>query len=205
MGLKLFKISAVAVFLGLGVAAVGAQPVPGSAASPAVTTVGPPPTTQNTVTTTGPVTSSTTIEAGTMAGQAVLWVVAVFGTAIGGVATKLIYTLAQSAGLKLSEGLRDKIQDTIVNGLNVGAAEVAKDAAGKGQIQIKNEIVAKAVTYAQTHGADTLKALGEDPASQKAIDAIKARIETAIADPSQPTPAVLDKPPVAVVPPVAGA
>ena len=44
----------------------------------------------------------------------------------------------------------------------------------------------------QAHGADELKQLGVDPYDNAAIDLIKARIQTAIADPAQPTPAVMD-------------
>jgi hypothetical protein len=53
-------------------------------------------------------------------------------------------------------------------------------------------VVASTVAYVQDHGADTLKKLGIDPNSNIAVDAIKARIETAINDPAAPTPPVLD-------------
>jgi hypothetical protein len=92
----------------------------------------------------------------------------------------------------MSDAARARLQEIIVNGLNVGAAQATKDLAGRDPITIKNETVAQAVAYAQAHGADAIKQLGLDPKSGAAVEAIKARIETAIADPAVPTPAVLD-------------
>jgi hypothetical protein len=51
------------------------------------------------------------------------------------------------------------------------------------------------VAYVQDHGADAIKTLGLDPQSGAAVEAIKARIETAIADPTIPTPKILDPTP----------
>jgi len=150
-----------------------------------------PAATQNTITTTGPVSSTTKIETGTLAGEVILWVGAVFGTSIGGALTALIMRLLKNAGIQGSEILRARLQTMIVNGLNKGAAEAADALKDKGQIEVKNVLVAKTVDYVQKHGAETLKELGVDPNSNAAIDAIKARIETAIADPTVPTPAVL--------------
>jgi hypothetical protein len=101
----------------------------------------------------------------------------------------------------MSDAARSRLQDIIVNGLNVGAAQVAQNLAGKDQVQIKNETVAHAIAYAQTHGADAIKQLGLDPQSGAAVEAIKARIETAIADPATPTPSMLDPSPVVPVAP----
>jgi len=171
-------------------------------ATPAPT---PPAVTQNTVTTTGPVTSETTINTGTIAGQALMWVASVFGTTIGAALTALLLRLMKNAGFAGSELLRQKLQDMIVNGLNAGAQQAADALKDKGQIQVKNAVVASTVQYVQAHGADTLKQLGIDPNSNIAVEAIKARIETAINDPATPTPAILDPtaaPKVAPVPAV---
>jgi hypothetical protein len=170
-----------------------AVPAPGSAVVIPAPLLAPP-ATQNTVQTTGPVTSDTTISVGTLAGQVLTWLVAAFGVPIGGLLTAWLYRLFNLAGIQAADGLRTKLQEIIVNGLNAGAKTVSEDAQGRGQIEIKNAVVAQAVTYAQAHGADTLKQLGLDPQSGAAVEAIKARIETAINDPAQPTPPVLDAP-----------
>lgn len=144
------------------------------------------------------------IKTGDIGGQALEWVVATFGSTIGAALTALIVKYLKQAGVKNAELLRDKLDDIIVNGLNLGAHELADKMAGKGVIEVKNEIAARAVQYAQTHGAQTLKNLGVDPTSPEAVEAIKARIETAINDPEQPTPTVLDpKASQPAVPPVA--
>lgn len=151
-----------------------------------------PPVTQNTVTTTGPVSSETTISVGTLASQALQWVVAVFGTLLGSAVLALVIRMFKAAGLQISDAARVRLQEMVVNGLNVSATALEGKLAGRGRIAIKNAVVADVVNYVQAHGADTLKQLGVDPKSNMAVDAIKARIETAIADPMTPTPAVLD-------------
>jgi hypothetical protein len=161
------------------------------------------PATQNTVSTTGPVTSETTISVGTLAGQALQWVVTVFGAILGTAGTALVVRLFNKAGIAISDSARMRLQEMVVNGLNIGAKTAQDNLAGRGKIEIKNAAVASAVTYVQTHGADTLKQLGVDPNSNAAIDAIKARIETAIADPATPTPPVLNPVAAPAVAPIA--
>lgn len=157
-----------------------------------------------TVSTTGPVTSSTTIETGTLAGQALMWVLSVFGTAVGSLLTGVLYRLFKSAGVDITDKFRARLQEIVVNGLNAGTAAAAAGLAGKGTVTVKQPIIADAVRYVQTHAADTLKALGVDPASDEAVSAIRARIETAIADPTVPTPPVLAPPPGLTLSPSAG-
>lgn len=184
-----------------------AEPAPAvtpASPPPAVVAPAPPPATapvtQNTVTTTGPVTSQTSISIGTLAGQVLTWAAAAFGSVAATVFTAWGVRLFKLAGVQMSDAARARLQDIIVNGLNVGAAQATKDLTGKGQVEIKNETVAAAVAYAQAHGKDAIKQLGLDPQSGAAVEAIKARIETAIADPTVPTPAVLDPSKVAPAP-----
>lgn len=150
-----------------------------------------PAVTQNTVTTTGPVASETIISVGTIGSQVLQWVMSVFGALLGTAGLALLMRMFTAAGLKISDAARVRLQEIVVNGLNAGAAQLEDQMRGRGQIAIKNAVVAKAVTYVQDHGVETLNQLGIDPKSNMAVDAIKARIETAIADPMVPTPAVL--------------
>jgi hypothetical protein len=175
-----------------------AAPTPPAAATVPFPAATAPPVTQNTVTTTGPVSSDTTISIGTLAGQVLTWAAAAFGSVGATVFTAWGVRLFKLAGVQMSDAARARLQDIIVNGLNVGAAAATQNLAGKDKIQIKNETVAQAIAYTQAHGADAIKQLGLDPNSGAAIEAIKARIETAIADPAVPTPAVLDAPAVTV-------
>jgi hypothetical protein len=178
------------------VAPIAAPTPPAAVVTPPAATA--PPVTQNTVTTTGPVSSDTTISIGTLAGQVLTWAAAAFGSVAATVFTAWGVRLFKLAGVQMSDAARARLQDIIVNGLNVGAAAATQNLAGKDKIQIKNETVAQAIAYTQAHGADAIKQLGLDPNSGAAIEAIKARIETAIADPAVPTPAVLDPLAVAV-------
>lgn len=156
--------------------------------------------TQNTITTTGPVTSDTVISLGTLAGQVLTWVMAVFGTAVGSLLTAWLYRLFTKAGVDITDAMRDRLHQMVVNGLNIGAATATADLAGKGQVAIKNQAIATAVRYVQEHGAEELKALGVDPMSNIAVDAIKARIQTAITDANSPTPKILDPVVTAAIP-----
>jgi len=178
-----------ALFLVLPLTALAQTPPPAPAVEQQVAPVA---ATQNTITTTGPVSSKTTIDVGTYAGQALMWIAAVFSPIIGTVLTKWLLQLAANAGVQGTELLRSKLQDMIVNGLNAGAQAAADKLKDKDQIEVKNAVVAWTVQYVQAHGADTLKQLGLDPTSPQAIEAIRARIETAINDPAASTPPVLD-------------
>ena len=154
------------------------------------------PVTQNTVSTTGPVSSETTISVGTLAGQVLTWAATAFGSLLATVFAAWGVRMFKLAGVKMTDAMRDRLQEIILNGLNAAAKQETQTLAGKDQITIKNAVVAHAVAYTQDHGADTIKALGLDPQSGEAVEAIKARIETAIADPTIPTPTVLDPPAV---------
>lgn len=137
-------------------------------------------------------TPSAVIDTGTIAGQAVAWMIATFGTTIGAALTALIIRYLKNAGIVGADLLRDKLQRIIVNGLNAGGKMAEDQMVGHGKIEVQNAIVAHAVDYVQAHGADTMKALGMDPTSPEAIESIKARIATAVADPNVPTPPVMD-------------
>lgn len=150
--------------------------------------------TQNTITTTAPVSSNTTISVGTLAGEVLTWAATAFGSVLATVFAAWGVRLFKLAGVQMTDAMRDRLQQIILNGLNAAAKDEAANLAGKDQVAVKNSVVAGAVAYTQAHGAETIKALGLDPKSGDAVEAIKARIETAIADPNTPTPAVLDPP-----------
>lgn len=146
------------------------------------------------VSTTGPVTSQTTIETGTFAGEFLIWVASAFGVSLGSLASAILYRVFRNIGITMTDKMRARLQQIVVNGLNAAAGAAAENLAGKGAIEIKQPIVASAVKYVQDHGKDELRALGVDPTSEEAVAAIRARIETAIVDPAAPTPAVITPP-----------
>lgn len=142
--------------------------------------------------------SAVTIDIGQMVNQIIIWAATAFGTVIGGAIMAVIVRVFKLVGLKITDELRTKLQQIIVNGINVGAAEIADRLKDRGQIEVKNAIVARAVEYTKEHGQETIKRLGLDPNGGAVVEAIKARIETAIADPTTPTPAAITPVPVSV-------
>jgi hypothetical protein len=169
-----------------------AQPAPIMTPSAAPMIAAPGPVTQNTVSTTGPVESTTTISVGTLAGQVLMWFAAAFSVPVGTILTGWLWRLFKLAGVNATDALRARLNEIVINGLNAGAKTVAADITGKDQVAIRNAVVQQAIVYTQAHGAETIKALGLDPQSGTTVEAIKARIETAINDPAVATPAVLD-------------
>lgn len=200
--MKLLRLLAAAfvAFAPVAAFAQGTQIVPPGVTAPApppVAVAPAPPTpaaTQNTVTTTGAVTSETNISVGTIAGQVLTWAATAFGSVLATVFAAWGVRLFKLAGVQMTDAARDRLQQIILNGLNAGAKAEEGNLAGRGQVEIKNAVVQQAVAYTQNHGAETIKALGLDPQSGAAVEAIKARIETAVNDPTTPTPAVLDAP-----------
>lgn len=144
------------------------------------------------ITTTAPVSSETTISIGTIAGQALTWAATAFTGSVGLVLTAWLVRLFKLAGIQATDQLRARLQEIIVNGLNTVTAALAERMRGRDPVVVKNAVVAETVRYVQAHGAETIQALGLDVQGAKAVEAIKARIETAITDPLTPTPAVLD-------------
>jgi hypothetical protein len=156
-----------------------------------------PAVTQNTVATTGPVTSDTTISVGTLAGQFLEWATTAFGGVLATVGTALLIRLFKKAGLEGADIMSQQLNATLLNGLNDAASRITAGVAGKGTIDVQNQIVQQAIAFAQGHRAETIQALGLDPTSGKAVQALRARIATLVADPNSPTPPALGGPPAA--------
>lgn len=142
------------------------------------------------VETSAPVTSTTTVKGGNLAAEVIQWIQVAFVPVIGTVVLAVLYKVFGYFGIQTTEMQRAQLQSIIVNGLNAGAAkaQVNLRATDKLDFSSKNAIVNDAIAYTQDHAAETIKALGLDPKSGEAVQAIKARIETALNDPATPTP-----------------
>lgn len=137
----------------------------------------------------------TVIDTGSIAGQALTWVITVFGGTIGAALTAWIVKLLKRAGMQVSDEASEKLNRIIVNGLHSAAPAAQAALAGKGQVAVRNETLAGMVRYVQAHGADTLKTLGVDPSDPKLQEVLRARAERLVADPAAVTPKVLDAAP----------
>jgi uncharacterized membrane protein YgcG len=151
-------------------------------AAPAAAPAAAPPATTTTVTTDAP----PTISFGTVAGQVLTWAAAAWGSVIATAIVALLARLFSGVGFNLDTARRARLQSIVENGLSLAASKIAKTADGKIPWHAKNQVVADAVNYAVNHGADTIKALGLIPGAQATVDAIRARVEKALADPSVP-------------------
>lgn len=135
-------------------------------------------------------TTTVTVKGGDLAAKILDWFWVAFGGTLGLLATAVLYKIFGYFGIQTTDIQRAQLQSIIVNGLNAGAAKAQVSLHGMTELDFtaKNQIIADAVIYAQNHAAETIKALGLDPKSGEAVEAIKARIETALNDPMQPTP-----------------
>ena len=133
------------------------------------------------------------VHTGTLAGNILEWMAAVLGPVLAGFAANWLLALAANLRLANTDKLRARLQNMIENAVAYFAEKAANDMKGRGDVEIKNTIAAQVIGYTQTHGAETIKALGIDPTSPKAEEAIRARIAAVVAP-------VLPKSAVAVTP-----
>jgi Spy/CpxP family protein refolding chaperone len=129
------------------------------------------------------------VHGGQILADVVAWGEAAFGTAIATVATAAIYRAMKWMGIQVTDGQKAQLQAVVVNGLNDAAAraQVSLKSNAALDVNVQQQVIREAVRYTQSHAADTITALGLDPNSGSAVEAIRARIATAIADPNTPT------------------
>ena len=153
-------------------------------------------TTTQTRTPTEPAQVTTTVKGGSLLADIVQWFWLAFGTVVTGAIMGLIYKVFAYFGIQVEGAQRAQLQAVVVNGLNSAAAKAQASLRDneKLDIDLKGQIVADAIEYTQAHAAETIKALGLDPNSGDAVEAIRARIETALNDPKTPTPPAITPP-----------
>lgn len=153
-------------------------------------------TTTQTRTPTEPAQVTTTVKGGSLLADVVQWFWLAFGTVVTGGIMVLVTKIFAYFGVQTTSEQRAQLQAVVVNGLNSAAARAQTSLRNneKLDITLKGQIVAEAVEYTQAHAAETIKALGLDPNSGDAVEAIRARIETALNDPATPTPPAITPP-----------
>lgn len=134
-------------------------------------------------------TTGTVVHGGDLAATLIQWALVAFGVPIASIVVAIVYKILGWFNIQVTDAQKSQLQAIVVNGVNT-AAEKAKtslrDSAAL-DVNVKSQVIADAVAYVQAHGADTIRALGMDPQSGQAVEAIHARIATAIADPKTPT------------------
>lgn len=132
------------------------------------------------------------VNVGSLGSDVLTWMAAVFTPVLGSILTAAIYQFLKKMGIDMTDAMRARLQEVVVNGLNIGAAKAEDALRSAPAVDVKSTAVAHAIEYVQAHGADTLKALGFDPKDQKTIEAIQARAESAILNPNVPTASILN-------------
>lgn len=131
-----------------------------------------------------------TVAFGDYAGSLLNWLAVVLLPVFAPIALDWYVKLRARLGLQTTDAQRAKFQQTVENGVALGAHDAQVSLSGKLNFDVKNKIMADAVAYAKAHGADTLKALGVDPTSPEAEEAIRARAAKMFADLDQQATAV---------------
>jgi hypothetical protein len=143
-----------------------------------------------TVQTTGDVSANTKISVGTLAGEALQSVLAVAAVPIGGFLAMILFRVLKGVGVNLDKAREDQLQESINRAVVMFGNAAPRMLDGKINVDVKNNVVRNAIEYVRAHRADTIKALGVDPNSKQAEEALTARAEVALADPEVPTPQV---------------
>ena len=128
-----------------------------------------------------PLDAATSVSIGSWLSDLLQGLVGIFGSVISVFLTKWVMAVAKKAGVDATQAMSDKLDAIITRGLHDAALRAGQDLTGKLNVQIKNQVVAQAVTYAQAHGAETVKNLvGVDINDPKVVQALQARAATAL-------------------------
>ena len=150
-------------------------------------------TTTNTDTPTQPASVTTTVKGGTLAAQVLEWLQVALVPILGGALVGLIIKGMAFLGIQTTEQQSDQLAKIALNGINdaMSKAETGLRGTTALDVNLKGQVMADAVAYTKAHASETLNAMGLDPNSGKATEAIRAKIITAINDPNTPTPAAI--------------
>ena len=128
-----------------------------------------------------PLDAATSVSIGSWLSDLLQGLVGIFGSVISVFLTKWVMAVAKKAGVDATQAMSDKLDAIITRGLHDAALRAGQDLTGKLNVQIKNQVVAQAVTYAQAHAAETVKDLvGVDINDPKVVQALQARAATAL-------------------------
>jgi hypothetical protein len=152
--------------------------------------------TTQTSTPTAPASVTTTVKGGSLAADVLQWLQVALVPILGGAIVALILKGMALLGIQTTAQQSDQLAKIALNGINdaMSKAETGLRTTTALDINLKGQIMADAVAYTQEHAKETLSAMGLDPKSGKATEAIRAKILTAINDPKIPTPAAITPP-----------
>lgn len=176
--MKRFFALAIVAFVGFGCFSVRAEVPPppafiaqnDAAATPAVVQVTPP---------------KNTVLLGDYANAVLQWMLPILAPILAGFIVDALIKFRQKLGQTTSDAQREKLFEMAQNGVNLATHQLGQSLTGKLPVQVQSQVMAQAVDYVQAHGSDTIKALGLDPTDPKAVEAIKGRVATILANKEQ--------------------
>lgn len=116
---------------------------------------------------------------GTILGGILLAVVTTYG---GVLVAGLRGLISSKTGIQLS----DRFDTAIQNGMTNAVGKIAASMDGKVPLQFKSEFVNQVVAYLQTTVPDLIKQMGATPTAGGFFDAVRARVEKFLLDPTFP-------------------
>lgn len=128
---------------------------------------------------TAPTEPTTSVSLGTWIGDLLGVLASIFITAIGSFAVQWFRYFAKKAGVDLSQATSDRLDQIITNGLHYGASEAQHELAGKMNVEVKNRIIADAVSYAQANGPKLIASMA-NPATVQELQARAAKVLSTI-------------------------
>jgi hypothetical protein len=100
----------------------------------------------------------------------------------------LLNKILKYVGFQLDNARRDRLQEIVVNGINLAAIRIGSDIKGRMPAQLNSEFQKEVFSYVLSHGDEVMAELGFSKTDPKLVDAIQARIEKALNDPNVATP-----------------
>ena len=123
-----------------------------------------------------------TVSAGSVLNEIIQIALLAAGTALIGLAGVVGVKLLTWMGVKNAEQYRAKIEQIASNGVALARQEAAARLPGKLTLEVQNDVMARAITYVEEQGAETLKKLGYNPDDPKDVEALRARVAKAIGE-----------------------
>lgn len=105
--------------------------------------------------------------------------------------TMALQKFAKNRGIEIDQKNLARVDQFLVNGLNLAAANAKQAHNLPPGSSAKDFLAQRAIDYLERHGTETLKQLSADLDDPKTREAMRARIETLITDPTKPTPDIL--------------
>lgn len=145
----------------------------GTIASPAVVVQVPP--------------TGGTVDSANLATAFLNWVEVAISAPLGGILIWIAMRVLTVIGVKNANDVKAQLTDMAPRAINWAFSQLREAVKGLPPIEVHNQTAELAVEYMRQHGAGIIKSAGLDPQSGDVTEALRAHIETAIADPSVPT------------------